>query len=57
MREEIIMAASGGDAVEKAKGIHVDMLGLDANSIYLSDASGRVIWSLRLGDVWLGRDC
>jgi hypothetical protein len=29
------------------------MAGTGANAIYLTDAKGHVIWSLRLGDVWL----
>lgn len=53
VREEIIMARSAADAVEKAKNIDADMLGMNANSVYLTDASGHVIWSLRLGDVWV----
>ncbi|MGH1572073.1 hypothetical protein ACRAWG_17015 [Methylobacterium sp. P31] len=47
------MARNGAEAIEAAKRIHVDMIGSDANSIYLTEPSGHVIWSLRLGDVWL----
>ena len=57
VREETIIAASAAEAVEAAKRIHVDMIGSGTNAIYLTDASGHVIWSLRLGDVWLEPDC
>ena len=40
-----------------AKRIHVDMTGSGTNSIYLTDSNGHVIWSLRLAEVWLERDC
>ncbi|MGX9984597.1 hypothetical protein [Methylobacterium fujisawaense] len=53
VREEIIAATSVADAVGAAKRIHVDMIGSDANAVYLTDPSGRLIWSLRLCDVWL----
>lgn len=55
--EESILAASTAEAIEAAKRIHVDMIGLDANALYLTGPSGHVIWSLRLGDIWLERDC
>lgn len=51
--EESIMACTATYAIGIAKRMHVDMVGLDANSIYLTDPGGHVIWSLRLGDVWL----
>jgi hypothetical protein len=57
VREESIMAKDGVEAIEAAKRIHVDMIGSGTNAIYLTDPSGHVIWALRLGDVWLDRDC
>lgn len=51
VHEEIIAATNAADAIEAAKRIHVDMIGLGANASYLTDAKGHVIWSLRLGDV------
>lgn len=33
------------------------MVGSDPNSIYLTDSNSYVIWSLRLGEVCLQRDC
>lgn len=56
VREEIITARTADDAVLAAKRIHVDMIGSGTNAIYLIDAKGRLIWSLRLGDVWLVQD-
>jgi hypothetical protein len=47
------MARDAAEAIEAAKRIHVDMIGTDANAIYLTGPNGHVIWSLRLGDVWL----
>jgi hypothetical protein len=52
VREETITATSAAEAIEVARGTHVDMIGLDANVIYVTDANGHVLWSLRLGDVW-----
>jgi hypothetical protein len=57
VREESIMARTADEAIEAAKRIHVDMVGTWTNSIYLTDPAGHVIWSLRLGEVWLDRDC
>jgi hypothetical protein len=57
VREESIMAVSTAEAIEAARRIHVDMVGTGTNSIYLTDPAGHVIWSLRLGEVWLDRDC
>ncbi|GJE52810.1 hypothetical protein GOFOIKOB_5884 [Methylobacterium tardum] len=51
------MAGDADEAIEVAKRIHVDMVGTGTNSIYLTDPAGHVIWSLRLGEVWLDRDC
>jgi hypothetical protein len=56
-REESIMARNADEAIEVAKRIHVDMVGTGTNSIYLTDPAGHVIWSLRLGELWLDRDC
>jgi hypothetical protein len=53
VREESIMAKNAAAAIDAAKRIHVDMVGTGTNSIYLTDAAGHVIWSLRLGEVWL----
>jgi hypothetical protein len=53
VREEIIAAARASDAILAAKRIPVDMVGTGTNAIYLLDPIGHVIWSLRLGDVWL----
>ena len=53
VREESIMARDAAEAIEATKRIHVDMIGTDANAIYLTGPNGHVIWSLRLGDVWL----
>ncbi|MGH1574806.1 hypothetical protein ACRAWG_34390 [Methylobacterium sp. P31] len=52
VREETITAGSAAEAIEVARRIHVDMIGLDANVIYVADADGHVLWSLRLVDVW-----
>ena len=57
VREESIMARTADEAIEAAKRIHVDMVATGTNSIYLTDPRGNVIWSLRLGEVWLDRDC
>jgi hypothetical protein len=57
VREESIMATNAAEAIETARQIHVDMVGTWTNSIYLTDPAGHVIWSLRLGEVWLNRDC
>ncbi|WP_408902966.1 hypothetical protein [Methylobacterium radiotolerans] len=56
VREEIIAATRAEDAVLAAKRIHVDMIGTGTNAIYLLDPIGHVIWSLRMGDVWLDPD-
>ena len=56
-REESIMARDADEAIAAAKRIHVDMIDTGTNSIYLLDPAGHVIWSLRLGEVWLDRDC
>jgi hypothetical protein len=40
-------------AIKAAKRIPVEMIGTGTNAIYLLDPIGHVIWSLRLGDVWL----
>jgi hypothetical protein len=32
------------------------MIGSGTNAIYLTGPNGHVIWSLRLGDVWLDPD-
>ena len=53
VREEIIAATNAAEAIEAAKRIHVDMIATGTNAIYLTDTNGHVIWSLRLGDVWL----
>ena len=46
-----IEASSPGEAGAQAKRTDIDMIGLDANAIYVSDDLGRVFWSLRLRDV------
>jgi len=51
------MAGNADEAIKMAKRINVDMVGTGTNSIYLTDPAGHVIWSLRLGEVWLDRDC
>lgn len=51
------MARDADEAIKAAKRIHVDMVGTGTNSIYLTSPNGHVIWSLRLGEVWLDRDC
>lgn len=56
-REESITALDADEAIAAAKRIHVDMIGTGTNSIYLTDPAGYVIWSLRLGEVWLDLDC
>ena len=48
-----MLASNADEAIEAAKRIHVDMVGTSTNSIYLIDPAGHVIWSLRLGEVWL----
>jgi parvulin-like peptidyl-prolyl isomerase len=53
----IVLAKNAAEAIEAARQIHVDMIGTWTNSIYLTDPSGHVIWSLRLGEVWLDRNC
>lgn len=53
IREEIIAATRADDAILAPKRIPIDMAGTGTNAIYLLDPKGRVIWSLRLGDVWL----
>ncbi|MGH1571942.1 hypothetical protein ACRAWG_16145 [Methylobacterium sp. P31] len=53
VREESIMARDVAEAIKEAKRIYVDMVGSDANTIYLTSPNGHVIWSLRLGGVWL----
>lgn len=53
VREERMLASNADEAIEAAKRIHVDMVGTSTNSIYLIDPAGHVIWSLRLGEVWL----
>lgn len=57
VREESIMAWNADEAIEAAKRIDVDMVGTGTNAIYLTDPAGHVIWSLRLGEIWLDRDC
>jgi hypothetical protein len=56
VRAESITARNGAEPIEAAKRIHVDMIGSDANAIYLAAPNGHVIWSLRLGDVWQAQD-
>jgi hypothetical protein len=56
VREEVITACTADYAIGIAKRIHVDMIGSGTNSIYLTGPNGHVIWSLRLGDVWLDPD-
>ncbi|MGH1587721.1 hypothetical protein ACRBEV_04380 [Methylobacterium phyllosphaerae] len=51
------MAETASEAVLAAKGIHVDMIATGTNAIYLTGPNGHVIWSLRLAEVWLERDC
>ena len=51
VQEFVIEAASAPDAIAQAKSIDIDMIGLAANAIYLSDKAGRTLWSLRLQDV------
>ncbi|MHB2211582.1 hypothetical protein [Methylobacterium sp. CM6257] len=53
MREDSIIARNAAEAIEAAKRIRVDMISSDANAIFLTGPNGHVIWSLRLGDVWL----
>jgi hypothetical protein len=56
VREESIMARDAAEAIGAAKRIHVDMIGSGTNAIYLTGPNGHVIWSLRLGDIWLDPD-
>jgi hypothetical protein len=53
VREEVITACNAAYAIGIAKRIQVDMVGTGTNSIYLTSPNGHVIWSLRLGEVWL----
>jgi len=50
VHEEIITAQDAADAIALARAVEVDMVGLQANSIYLVDPGGHVVWSLRLAD-------
>lgn len=51
VHEEVITAQDAADAIALAKNVAVDMIGLEANAIYLVDPEGHVVWSLRLADV------
>jgi hypothetical protein len=53
VREDSIIARNAAEPIEAAKHIRVDMISSDANAIFLTGPNGHVIWSLRLGDVWL----
>jgi len=51
VHEEIITPHDAADAIALAKNVNIDMIGLQANAIYLLDPGGHIVWSIRLADV------
>lgn len=51
VHEQIITAEDAVAAATIAKNIDLDLINLQANALYLLDAGGHVVWSLRIADI------